>query len=1272
MTTQIATRYQLKSRWKITGTLTTTSPMHIGSGDSTTHPQLVNEASETDSTIAHKSIEVAAIVRDFQGKPIIPGSALKGVLRSWAEKRYTNYRPQISKIFGDLDCSTPQARSGRAVFRNAILIPPKDDLITRYKNFVPYWRTDKLAGILSHVCIDRHNGTASANKLFFEEFLPEGISFKVEIFAEQLDESDVQLLLSVLVHGVSDDSEPIQFGSNTANGWGQVSWSDVFVSRNIDNSHVELDLNTLSFRQRCNNLTIDALPAPPPPDHIKTIPLLFQCRGPFLVNDGSRVKRKEMSEAEKERHRNFTPLRRADGSVWLPASSFRGVLRSRAEFILRSLDPSATGDPNKPLSKDNPIEKIFGMTGHASRLQIDEFSSSTTDPKLRHQDFVAIDRFTGGAADTAKFDAEYADHPTFSSRLRLNTHGLSESDIAILAATLRDLTRGDLQFGFGVAKGYGELVGNWTTDAEAWARKQLQHLPVAKRSEIPNSSGPSPSPTKANVIEGKLIFQKIRGEDKPVRRLVYRNKKNEWTTQAPTPIVFASLPQSLQTNTSPEIEVDFEWASPNKPTRVRERGTHLRIAARHNFAANQANDYFAHAYYFLRHEERRNLGGNGKPSAWPNDLADRNPYGHERYQEGCYSGTISVRLTTKTPLLLCDDLTRRETQPGHYEYDMRGDDEGNPILHSSSVRGMLRSAYEAITNSRMGVFTGHDDRLGLRMQTQEGLALVPCRIESGKVVLLPGTSQITVSRPSGPMYAAWLPAYPETGALRLSNTGNLPQHRQHVSCWIELWERTPWVEVRNDINHGRFAEDKKFSYWKVVAIAPHGQHLSKPSSSSECPRIDGTNHHTPKGEPIRFIENGYVCSTNYNFDKKHDERVFFVDNSSELTPIPLSESLVQQWGNLIRNYRLNEDLAKDKKRPGALTKAGWSRHMKDDRELTLADGSLAYARLDAKGSVIELFPVMIARKLYPRSPWCSTPRSLLPATSRSMLSPADRLFGWVNQECVDKDSPAYRSQLRVGVVECKTNEAIRSFNVPMVVPILSQPKPSQGRFYLGDKTGRTQPPGGSKEDRGYSGTNRIRGPKVYPHHAAFSLDRVGKSAGQAGNQNRSITGCVREGVEFKFNLHVLNLSRLEVSALFWLLTLPPSHYLRLGLGKPLGFGSVSCEIVNTETRISDGSDWIASLKEWDALPPGIDATAIQSMAAEYESQIGEVNPTLMQSFLQIAKGFGCVETGYPPSPDSRTLGGEHFKWFAANERNRAGARSLPDPSDNDPLLPKML
>ncbi len=68
---------------------------------------------------------------------------------------------------------------------------------------------------------------------------------------------------------------------------------------------------------------------------------------------------------------------------------------------------------------------------------------------------MAIDRFTGGAAPGLKFDADYADRPRLTGKIRVDLDRIEPWALGLLALTFRDLIEGDITFGFGASKGYG-------------------------------------------------------------------------------------------------------------------------------------------------------------------------------------------------------------------------------------------------------------------------------------------------------------------------------------------------------------------------------------------------------------------------------------------------------------------------------------------------------------------------------------------------------------------------------------------------------------------------------------------------------------------------------------------------------------------------------------------------------------------------------------------------------------------------------------------------
>ncbi len=213
----------------------------------------------------------------------------------------------------------------------------------------------------------------------------------------------------------------------------------------------------------------------------------------------------------------------------LPGASIRGVLRSHAERIARTIANQNSADEDDFLShlpaaypqagqrdqtadeqrrlvrlestasriqRDHGLsesyreypkyewfdlaERLFGTTYFGSRLIIEDAPLSIeTPPKVL--DFLAVDRFTGGGADGAKFDALVYWQPEFTMSLYLETPQAWE--IGWLLVVLRDLMDGRLRFGFGSAKGFGavNVLGvttslGWTYDA-AFPIDDLQLVP---------------------------------------------------------------------------------------------------------------------------------------------------------------------------------------------------------------------------------------------------------------------------------------------------------------------------------------------------------------------------------------------------------------------------------------------------------------------------------------------------------------------------------------------------------------------------------------------------------------------------------------------------------------------------------------------------------------------------------------------------------------------------------------------------------------------------
>jgi CRISPR-associated protein (TIGR03986 family) len=816
----------------------------------------------------------------------------------------------------------------------------------------------------------------------------------------------------------------------------------------------------------------------------------------------------------------------------------------------------------------------------------------------------------------------------------------------------------------------------------------------------------------ADLQNGKLIFK---GEGKNRKRhLVFTTKKGGTWDQ---PINPGLLSDSLRSNQEAEVEVQFELDASGRPTCIRPVGEEWKATEpsaapglspgtarasqprregrrdarwgekrgerRPQFQTERHSQTltrdFHNPYNFIPAPPRDHIDGS------KNDLGDHKPAGHDSYKDDLWSGRIAVKLTTQTPLLVLDAGKAKpfEKVPDHKIFPTRIGADGQPYLPPTSIKGMLRSAFEAITNSRLAVFEKHQDRLAYRMpaqRTDDRKGPFPARVEerNGRLGLrLMVQTNLLGSAARLPRYQDGRQLPKDKGesytALRYPD-GDLPRHGDPV--WVSLDKSTVLsIQLRTSLE-----------------------------------------------QPTSNLRPGWVCVTGPNINRKRFERVF-IESPDDLF-IPITSEHEKLWRELIQNYKdtHERDLEKRKKRgkpqdwlghvPGD---TGWSRHIYEPDSEKLREGTLCYVEFVSPDSdeVQALLPVTISRRLFEASPDSLQHDSLKPASSRDQLSPADRVFGWVNQD----GAGAYRGHLSVGPVRCASPNSLLTFGgngLPLA--ILGQPKPQQARFYAArSKQGEAQENGYRKE-RGYIPEKGLRGRKVYPHHAdlpqgywdnpmedrtqqsnqgffqeyrrphkldakngkpqfvengkAFKL-KSGEENEQRDDQNRSITSWVRPLTVFEFQIDVTNLSGVELGALLWLLSLPDDHCHRLGGAKPLGFGSVRLEIEWNKTDLRTGALWQKAYLTLDETenPNAADAQArIQEFRQAVESVYGSgrfEQVPFIAAFTRCARGFTkpvhyprALQEGQqhnstiPPHPE-----GKAYEWFVENERMR-GDRPL--------------
>lgn len=203
--------------------------------------------------------------------------------------------------------------------------------------------------------------------------------------------------------------------------------------------------------------------------------------------------------------------RNGSPEVYLPGSSIKGVLRSHAERIARSLVPEGVviacdpfqsarkaarrkgnelvascgscleelvrsevpeeyrlPDPDDQANEVNrrayrdscPICRLFGSTMFAGRLATADAYAVGVAPSPQTRDGVGIDRFTGGASPRAKFDLEVVAEGRFETTLHLRNFELWQ--LGLVGVLLLDLQDGLVRIGAGKSRGLGKVRGEVT------------------------------------------------------------------------------------------------------------------------------------------------------------------------------------------------------------------------------------------------------------------------------------------------------------------------------------------------------------------------------------------------------------------------------------------------------------------------------------------------------------------------------------------------------------------------------------------------------------------------------------------------------------------------------------------------------------------------------------------------------------------------------------------------------------------------------------------
>ena len=621
------------------------------------------------------------------------------------------------------------------------------------------------------------------------------------------------------------------------------------------------------------------------------------------------------------------------------------------------------------------------------------------------------------------------------------------------------------------------------------------------------------------------------------------------------------------------------------------------------------------------------------------------PPHHDRYAG--LSGEITCKAKVVTPLFISDSHNVTVDANGHRTYEFFNV-QGERYIPASSLRGMIRSVFETVTQSCLAIFD-NEAHLYYRMPAGDSNKLIPARIEKDAqgnlaVRLLNGTTAFADRQNrNNKQYAALITSYKkDTTVNRMPVEGGKP-----LELPIKRSEFTN-VKLYAVLEADTFA-------WKVKLLT-----RDKKTAENRQESIKRAIEAAKKKNIEVKIVSGWLHYTGDNMNRKRSERLFFAMDDKPAVLLKLDESVKKEWRDRIEEIqeRHAEDIKERKK-------SGWRPKGNDNPELShyitnpdtknLKEGDLVYAMTEPLGrKVTALYPVTIPRCLQPSAVHELLPKEYKTCIDANKLCPACRVFGWVKDGREAEEQVAYKSRVKVSVGSITKDQGVFA---DTTLAILGSPKPTAARFYLVNKQGKALEGIDIDSCRYNKSHNLLRGRKLYRHHGNFA-PRVYSSSNKS-NQNRTIRKALNAESEFSFKVKFDNLSPIELGALLWSLELPDGCHHRLGYAKPLGFGSLkvtidtdkTSHIIKPQERYSSFSEHAeqALSKEDVQKWKEVFVSALQELHGKEITQLGHIQDLLV--ILQKAS----LPIHYPKRDN---VDGENFRWFVANESGHGKKAAL--------------
>lgn len=574
-------------------------------------------------------------------------------------------------------------------------------------------------------------------------------------------------------------------------------------------------------------------------------------------------------------------------------------------------------------------------------------------------------------------------------------------------------------------------------------------------------------------------------------------------------------------------------------------------------------------------------------------------------QNGNMTGVISCTLTAKTPLAISDHETEIVDASKHRFYDFFQIN-GVPVIPGSEIRGVIRSAFEAVSNSCMSVCNSNILSARHPLPRQAGLV----QFENGKWTL----------------YKA------KRYKIKMPKDDYTDSDTENTSYKTKVHNRQTFIEGTN------------YTTGSKVFFTPG-------SSTMKNGYVDRT-----KVKSLGGTSSGVLLLWEYIANKRYNS-IFVINQSSDEVQCSNLQKAVEDFAVVMQLYTTVKE---DESNPY------------ENLQYSLKkDGQLYPVWYEMAEEIVYLSPACISRTVF-NNRLENLLGSYKKCISKDDLCPACSLFGMMGDS-------SFGSKLRFSDAMPSKPLSKEDFIPNITLQELAGPKTSAMEFYTHRPTNALAW-NYDYETTGYKGMTAIRkktitairGRKFYFH------SQPNLCSNEKTKRNCTVK-LVKESISFQFQLYFNNIDIEQLHQLIWLLAIGENQkeskqQHKIGLGKPLGLGSIKITVDNVHTRDLDKESFCYYVNDYDV-----------KHVFEYSPFDLESQP--LKEFLKITSTdttagkivtypVGCDNTS--EKDDDKNSCASH-QWFTGNRQMLRGTNAikwnikhvLPKLTDNELTLPAL-